>query len=1387
MKDTVQAKPRSSHPSDLLAEIVAEVTDRLHAGERVSLDEYLRRHPHLADRLRELLPALELLGELASSPGSGDGLSTRPQSDGPATGGTLGDFRIVREIGRGGMGVVYEAEQLSLRRSVALKVLPFASTLDSRQLQRFKNEAQAAAHLHHTNIVPVFGTGCERGVHYYAMQLIEGGTLAGRIRELRIETGLEDKPVESRPRSQSREVLAGTIPPERAAAADLEATTPHATAPPASATDTPKAAALSTERSSRSPAFFRTVARLGIQAAEALEHAHQLGVVHRDIKPGNLLLDLRGNLWVTDFGLARFQTGAELTMTGDLVGTLRYMSPEQALAKHFAVDQRTDIYSLGASLYELLTLEPPFDGKDRQQLLRQIELEEPQLLRRLNHSIPDEIETIVLKSLEKNPADRYGAAQELADDLRRFLEHKPIQARRPTLVQRARKWVRRNRAVVASLAVGLLAAVLLGGGMLWSWQRQYYLTAQAVGEDLREAELWQELERWPKTLQALERATGRLAGSGSASLSERVNERRRNVALVARLEEARLQASAVKDRTFDHAGADLAYATAFAECGLAVSDLSPEQAAACIRTSAIRKQLVTALDDWAWVKDSLRAGSGDTLRSVASLADDDRWREQLRDPQVRKDRAALERLAGEEGILAQPPANLVLLAAALSHAKGQAAAVALLRRAQQRYPADCFVNFELASLLHGAPGMEAERVGFLRAALALRPDNTAVYNNLGVALFYQGKHAEAVDAYRKALELNPQNVKAYINLGVVLAEQGQLPQAVAAYQKAIELQPGNALAYSKLSNALVAQLAETVEAARKAIELKPDLALAYSNLGGTLRRQGKLTDAVKALHKAIELKPDDAGAYAHLGQALLDQGKAAEAEAAYRRALALEPDSADAYTDLGNALRLQGKLPEAVAAHQQAVKLKPDLALAYNNLGVALLDQGKLTEAEAAYRKVLELQPGDVLAYCNLGDALRRQRKLAEALEMLNKAIKLQPDFAGAYLNLGNTLSDQKKPAEAAAAYRNAIKLKPDDAWGYLNLGHALTDQKKLTEAVDAYRSAIKVKPDFAWAHYYLGNALSDQRKLGEAEVAYREAIRHKPDYAQAYLHLGNTLSDQKKPAEAVAAYREAIRHQPDYALAHYNVGNVLGHQGKLAEAEAAYRQALKHQPDFAEAHCNLGLLLSRQGRFADALAELKRGHALGSKNPLWTDPSAQWVRQAERLSALNAKLTQVLNRQVQLADAAERLELAEFCLSQKQFPTAALRFYEEAFAAEPALADDLQRQHRYNAACAAALGSCGRGKDAGALGDGERTRLRRQALAWLRADLKTYGQQLDKDSDKARPLVAQRLQHWQGDADFAGVRGADALERLPEAERQQWQKLWQEVATLRQRATGPH
>ena len=355
------------------------------------------------------------------------------------------------------MGVVYEAEQLTLGRRVALKVLPSAASLDPRQCQRFQVEAQAAALLHHEHIVPIFGIGSDEGIHYYAMQFIDGRSLADVIRELRLRA------------------CAGMFEAEHLTL-DLGPTRIHGEPllpPPQSS------GSISNNRR-----HFEMTAQLGLQAALALEHAHEIGVIHRDIKPSNLLIDTRGHLWVADFGLARLpQEDHDLTRTGDLVGTLRYMSPEQVRNEQGGVDARTDIYGLGVTLYELLTLNPAFTARNRHELTRRILDEEPTSPRRCNPSIPRDLETIILKAMEKEPSDRYASARELADELRRFLDDQPIQARRPSILDRSAKWSRRHRTVVIASTTALLVTLTISTAALWEAKRR----TDAALEDSRVA------------------------------------------------------------------------------------------------------------------------------------------------------------------------------------------------------------------------------------------------------------------------------------------------------------------------------------------------------------------------------------------------------------------------------------------------------------------------------------------------------------------------------------------------------------------------------------------------------------------------------------------------------------------------------------------------------------------------------------------------------------------------------------------------------------------------------------------------------------------------------------------------------------------------------------
>jgi serine/threonine protein kinase/Flp pilus assembly protein TadD len=366
---------------------------------------------------------------------------------GDAAGLRLGDFQLVSELGRGGMGIVYRARQLSLNREVAVKVLPSYAQRGRLAIQRFRTEAQAAARLHHTNIVPIYAHGEDGGRFYYAMELIEGASLdaAIRTRSRVLCPSNTHLPEVASIRSQET-IAAGSAPdfdvPPAAMAEDASASLP----------------ALARTRDD-----YRQVARLFAEVAEALAHAHAQGVIHRDIKPQNLLVDRSHRLHVTDFGLARLADGPALTMTGEVMGTPAYLSPEQVEARQDAIDHRTDIYSLGATLYEVLALRPPFVGETRHQVMNGIRTSAPILLRRFDRHLPKDLETICLKALEKEPDRRFATAADMAADLRRFCAGRPIRSRPVGLVGRGIKWSRRHRALTTALVLSLVALLLAGG------------------------------------------------------------------------------------------------------------------------------------------------------------------------------------------------------------------------------------------------------------------------------------------------------------------------------------------------------------------------------------------------------------------------------------------------------------------------------------------------------------------------------------------------------------------------------------------------------------------------------------------------------------------------------------------------------------------------------------------------------------------------------------------------------------------------------------------------------------------------------------------------------------------------------------------------------------
>ncbi|MCA9139833.1 MAG: serine/threonine protein kinase [Planctomycetales bacterium] len=512
-------------PADPIGDIADAFVKEVRTGAEPSVEAFAQRYPRHADEIRELLPTL-LIMERARDLEEADDSDSLARRNPEMMGRVLGDYRIIRQIGRGGMGVVYEAEQVSLSRRVALKVLPQQFLVDSKQRHRFEREARAAAKLHHTNIVPVFGFGSHEGISYFVMQYIHGlglDEVLEELKRLRTARGGESDGDLSRRGSTNRSAsfLAHSIqsgefgvdhvsetavpdPEHRDRVSRIDASDSVGVADATSesgrtactsndlAGGSESARELVSDMLTRSGssvsgligsdsssgsgsgknAYWQSVARIGIQVADALHYAHQQGVTHRDIKPGNLLLDLSNTVWVTDFGLAKAEDQHNLTHTGDILGTLRYMPPEAFEGKS---DFRSDVYSLGITLYELATLKAAFEDSDRRVLMRRITEGD---IPRIPSDTPRDLATIIHKAIERDPDHRYQSAQQLKEDLIHFCNDDAIQARPPSPLEHVLRWSRRNRALAASLTG--IATLLMTIASIMSYAAVYYRRQQSI-------------------------------------------------------------------------------------------------------------------------------------------------------------------------------------------------------------------------------------------------------------------------------------------------------------------------------------------------------------------------------------------------------------------------------------------------------------------------------------------------------------------------------------------------------------------------------------------------------------------------------------------------------------------------------------------------------------------------------------------------------------------------------------------------------------------------------------------------------------------------------------------------------------------------------------------
>jgi tetratricopeptide (TPR) repeat protein/tRNA A-37 threonylcarbamoyl transferase component Bud32 len=1154
------------------------------AGQR---REFLREAcgPNLAllERVEGLLRVYEGADSFLESPASSPTVTVESPSPTEAPETVIGPYKLMGPIGEGGMGIVYVAEQTQpVRRRVALKIIK--PGMDSRQVvARFEAERQALAMMDHPNIARVFDGGTTpSGRPYFVMELVRGIPITDYCDRERLSIA------------------------ER-----LE---------------------------------------LFVLVCRAVQHAHQKGVIHRDLKPSNILVTVIDGVAVPkviDFGVAK-ATGASLSdrtiYTGfqQFIGTPLYMSPEQADLAGTDVDTRSDIYSLGVLLYELLTGTTPFDAEtlkraafdEMRRIIREEEPPKPSTRlgalgearstlsarrgsdpRRLDRAVRGELDWVVMKALEKDRRRRYETANEFVADLMRYLSDRPVEACPPSARYRLGKFARRNRVALATAAAVTVAFALAGAGLAvgtLAAARERAKTAEAEGK-VREAVavlepgLRQGNPHAADVVRAARQAEAHLAGDlVRPELRGQARRLLADLAMLAELERIRLDRAILRAGEFDP-GTDSAYAAAFRSYGVDVDSVGPAEAGTRLRDRAIAAHLASGLDDWAILRKKRRGKEDRGWRRLLDVAGQT-------DPEPNGSRAAfrgalarqapreeLERLAGATPLGELPATTLHLLGNHLREAGATETAVSVLRAGQRRYPADIWLNLDLAfSLTKLRPPQLDEAIGYLRAALALRPENPQVHSNLGIVLRDKGRLDEAIACHHEALRLKPDDGCAYNNLSVALRQQGKLDEAIACSKEAVRLGPADhAEHHVNLGHNLAdrGRLDEAIAAYREAIRLKPDDAMAHNNLGFALRRKGRLDEAIPCYAKAIRLQPDLALAHNNLGVVLVEKGRLDEIIAYYVDVLHLQLNAL-AYNALGGALGNRGRLDEAITCLREALRLRPDLAVAHSNLGAALLQQ-RPDEAITCLKEALRLQPGDAIAHFNLGSALNKTGRVDEAIAAWREALRLRPDLAPARAELGDALSKQGKLDEAIACYREALRLGPDDAVIHSDLGNALQQQGKPDEAIAAYREAIRLKPDYGCAYNDLGVALFGMGELDQAVTAFKEAVRLGPaDHADHHNNLGFGLMLKGRMDEASASYNEALRIRPDYAPAQSLLAWLLAtcYDPQIrdpARAVELARRAVTQSPEVGDYWNTLGVARYRVGEWDAAVAALEKAEAL--------------------------------------------------------------------------------------------------------------------------------------------------------------------------------------------------
>jgi serine/threonine-protein kinase len=1021
----------------------------------------------------------------------------QPTTSAPPPLNSAGRNLLFGEIARGGMGAVLRGYDPMLGRELAVKVLLESHRDHPELVQRFLEEAQIGGQLQHPGVVPVYELGrFEDDRPFFTMKLVKGQTLA--------------------------ELLA-----QRATLQE----------------DLPR---------------FLTIFE---QICQTMAYAHARGVLHRDLKPSNIMVGAFGEVQVMDWGLAkvlpqisladeplpaqeertsairtaRSGPGSDQSLAGTILGTPAFMPPEQASGEVDQLDERADVFGLGAILCMILTGQPPYQGRDsREELCQAVCGDLGDCFARLDQCGADaELVRLCKECLAPQKQDRPRDADQVA---RRVADYQAgVQKRlKQAELDRAAAEVkageeRKRRRLTAALAAAVLA--LVAGGSLSGlyWQQQVAArTLQEAGlcrdaaTALEKASVLQDKARWAEARLVLEQARERLGTAGPEDLRHRLGQALSDLTLVTRLDDIRQKRVNLVEGKLDYRPADQAYAAVFREAGLADQGVPAEVVAARIRDSAVADQLVAALDDWALVtQDAPRRA---WLLEIARQADQDTWRDRFRDPQVWQDRAKLDELANEllhdETRLAQQqPQLLAALGGTLQQARGNA--VPLLLAAQAQHPNDFWLNFLLGYALDDAQRWD-EAIGYYRVALALRPDSAAAYTSLGWALYQKKQLDEASRMFRKAMLLDPKYAWPRYDLGLVFFEKGQREAAVQEYQAALALDAKLIPAYIGLS---VARLAE----------------------GQALVGKGQLDEAIKVIQvaladfrKALEIDPRFSQAnvnqlaQVHLGLCAAQLAKAMSLVIQGKQDAAIQ-EIQSALGEFRKARELDPKVAQATSDR---------LAQIYVGLGVLLRDKGQADAAIDTFRQALELDHRLLTAHQQLANLLQEEGRLAEAIEEYRVVLALDPKQVAAHIDLGRALDNRGQRQEAIQQYRKALEIDPKNSLAHNNIGWALRGQGQFQEAIQEFRSALELDANNTTARNNLRN--TERRVELERKLPAILEGKEKPADDSERLELAQLCQEPFKElyAASVRLYTEA--------LANFSSGPTLAQQWHRYNAACA-------------------------------------------------------------------------------------------------------------------------------------------------------------------------------------------------------------------------------------------